>query len=94
MLTLLQIDKMSSLTKHQVVKTGSGQNVNATKCFGTKFYFFNLFSESPTNAKVRVTRRLEKNLPNFSKNSPKSHPVKKGQNIYKRAQFESPKHLH
>jgi len=40
-----------------------------------------------------VTRRLEKNWPNFSKNSPKSHQVKKGQNIYNKAQFESPKPL-
>jgi hypothetical protein len=31
-------------------------------------------------------------LPNFSKNSPKSCKVKKGQNTYKKAQFESPKH--
>jgi hypothetical protein len=42
----------------------------------------------------RVTRQLEKKLPNFSKNSPKSHQVKKGQNIYNKAQFENPKHLH
>jgi hypothetical protein len=40
-----------------------------------------------------VTRRLEKNLPNFSKNSPKSCRVKKGQNFYNKAQFESPRHL-
>jgi hypothetical protein len=33
-------------------------------------------------------------LPNFSKNSPKICQVKKGQNIYTKAQFESPKHLH
>jgi hypothetical protein len=30
----------------------------------------------------------------FSKNSPKSCQVKKGQNIYNKAQFENPKHLH
>ncbi len=30
----------------------------------------------------------------FSKNSPKSHQVKKGQNICNKAQFQSPKHLH
>jgi hypothetical protein len=35
-----------------------------------------------------------KKVPNFSKNSPKSCQVKKGQNIYNKAQFESPKHLH
>jgi hypothetical protein len=33
-------------------------------------------------------------LPNFSKSSPKSFQVKQGQNIYNKAQFESPKHLH
>jgi hypothetical protein len=37
--------------------------------------------------------RLEKKSPNVSKNSPKSCQVKKGQNIYSKAQFESPKHL-
>jgi hypothetical protein len=42
----------------------------------------------------RVTRRLEKKLPNFSTNRPKSCQVKKGQNIYNKAQFESPKLLH
>jgi len=42
---------------------------------------------------TRVTRRLEKNSPNFSKNSPKSQQVKKGNNSYSKAQFESPKHL-
>jgi hypothetical protein len=47
-----------------------------------------------SKAQTRVTRRLEKKLPNFSKNSPKSHQVKKGQNIYNKAQFKSPKHLH
>jgi hypothetical protein len=40
-----------------------------------------------------VTRRLEKNSPNFSKNSPESCRVKKGQNIYKKAKLVSPKHL-
>jgi hypothetical protein len=40
-----------------------------------------------------VTRQLEKKLSIFSKNSPKSCHVKKGQNIYNKAQFESPKHL-
>jgi hypothetical protein len=49
---------------------------------------------SVSNNTARVTRRLEKKLPNFSKNSPKSHQVKKGQNIYNKAQFESQKHLH
>jgi len=33
------------------------------------------------------------NSPYFSKNSPKSHQVKKGQNIYNKAHLESPKHL-
>jgi len=37
---------------------------------------------------------IGKKLPNFSKNSPKSCQVKKGQNIYNKAQFENPKHLH
>jgi hypothetical protein len=41
----------------------------------------------------RVTRRLEKNSPKFSKNSPKSCQVKKGQNIYNKAQIENQKHL-
>ena len=41
-----------------------------------------------------MTRRLEKKLPNFSKNSPKSRQVKKGQNIYNKAEFKSPEHLH
>jgi hypothetical protein len=38
-----------------------------------------------------VTRRLKK-LPNCSKNSQKSCQIKKGQNIFNKAQFESPKH--
>jgi hypothetical protein len=42
----------------------------------------------------RVTRRFEKKLPNFSKSSSKSLQRKKGQNIYNKAQYESPKHLH
>jgi hypothetical protein len=37
---------------------------------------------------------VEKNLTSFSKNSPKKWPSQKGQNIYNKAQFESPKHLH
>jgi hypothetical protein len=37
---------------------------------------------------------FKKISPNFSKNSPKSCQVKKGQNIYNVAQFENPKHLH
>jgi hypothetical protein len=36
---------------------------------------------------------IGKKLPNFSKNSPKSCQVKKGQNIYNKAQFENTKHL-
>jgi hypothetical protein len=36
----------------------------------------------------------KKKMPKFSKNSPKSLQVKKGQNIYNKAQFENPKHLH
>jgi len=36
---------------------------------------------------------IRKKLPNFSKNSPESCQVKKGQNIYNEAQFENPKHL-
>jgi hypothetical protein len=42
---------------------------------------------------VRVIRRFKK-LPKFSMISPKSSQVKKGQNIYNKAQFESPKHQH
>jgi hypothetical protein len=41
----------------------------------------------------RVTKDLKKNSPNFSKSNPKSLQGKKGQNIYNKAQFESPKHL-
>ncbi len=41
----------------------------------------------------RVTRRFEK-MPNFSKSSLNSLQAQKGQNIYNKAQFESPKHLH
>jgi hypothetical protein len=37
---------------------------------------------------------IKKKSPNFSKNRPKCHVVKKGQNIYNKAQFENPKHLH
>jgi hypothetical protein len=40
-----------------------------------------------------VTKRLVKKLPFFQNNSPKSCQVKKGQNIYNKAQFESQKHL-
>jgi hypothetical protein len=39
-------------------------------------------------------QKIRKKLPNFSKNSPKSRQVKKGQNMYNNAQFESQKHLH
>ncbi len=39
-------------------------------------------------------QKITKKLPNLSKDSPKSHKVKKGQNIYIKAEFESPKHLH
>ncbi len=42
----------------------------------------------------RVTRRLEKNCQIFQKNCPKRCHVKKDQNIYNKAQFENPKHLH
>jgi hypothetical protein len=41
----------------------------------------------------RATRRLVKKIAKFFKNSPKSCQVKKGQNIYNKAQFENPKHL-
>jgi len=41
-----------------------------------------------------VTRQSEKNAPIFLKNGPKSCKVKKGQNIYSKAQFESPDYLH
>jgi hypothetical protein len=33
-------------------------------------------------------------MPIFSKSSPNSLQVKKGQNIYNKAQYEKPKHLH
>jgi hypothetical protein len=38
-----------------------------------------------------VTRKLEKNCQIFQIIAPKSCQVKKGQNIYNKAQFESPK---
>jgi hypothetical protein len=41
----------------------------------------------------RVTRRLEKNRQIFPKIAPKVAKSTKGQNIYNKAQFESPKHL-
>jgi hypothetical protein len=47
-----------------------------------------------TYPKDRVTRRLEKNCQIFQRIAQKSCQVKKGQNIYNKAQFESPKHLH
>jgi hypothetical protein len=43
---------------------------------------------------ISVTRRLLKNLQFFSKSSPNSLQAKKRQNIYNKAQYESPKHLH
>ncbi len=50
----------------------------------------------PSTCLLRVTRRFlnKKNLPNFSKSSPNGLQVKKDQNIYNKAQFENPKHLH
>ncbi len=42
----------------------------------------------------RVTRRFEKNSPNFEKVAQKVSKSKEGQNIYNKAQFESPKHVH
>ncbi len=39
-------------------------------------------------------QKVRKKSPNFSKSRPKSLQVNKGQNIYNKAQFESPKHLH
>ncbi len=42
---------------------------------------------------TRVTRRLEKNSPNF-RLAPKVAKSKKGQNVYNKTQFESPKHIH
>jgi hypothetical protein len=41
-----------------------------------------------------VTRRFDKKSPNILKSSPKSLQAKKGQNIYSKARFESPKHQH
>jgi hypothetical protein len=44
---------------------------------------------------IRVTRRLvKKNRPNYRKSSPNSCQIKKCQNIFIKAQFESQKHLH
>jgi hypothetical protein len=37
--------------------------------------------------------KITKKLPNITKSSPKSHQVKKGQNIFNKSQFESPRHL-
>jgi len=42
----------------------------------------------------RVTRRLEKNCQIFERIAEKVAKSKQGQNIYNKAQFESPKHLH
>jgi hypothetical protein len=53
----------------------------------TEFIAMTLFTH-------RVTRIFEENLPNISKSSPSGLQVKKGQNIYNRAQFENTKHLH
>jgi hypothetical protein len=50
--------------------------------------------QHPTKLTPRVTNNWEKKLPKFSKNSPKSHQVKKCQNIYNKAQFENSKHPH
>jgi hypothetical protein len=36
----------------------------------------------------------KKNSPNILKDSPQSCQVKKSQNIYNKAQFENPKHVH
>jgi hypothetical protein len=38
-------------------------------------------------------QKVSKKIAKISKNSPNSCQVKKGQNIYSKAQFESPKHL-
>jgi hypothetical protein len=43
---------------------------------------------------IRVTRRFEKKIAQFFKSSLNGLQVKKGQNIYNKAQFEYPKHLH
>jgi hypothetical protein len=49
----------------------------------------------PYSALVQGDQKVRKNnLPNFSKSSPESLQVKKGQNVYYKAQFESPKHQH
>jgi hypothetical protein len=42
---------------------------------------------------VRVTRRLEKNCQIFQKIAQKVAKSTKAKNIYKKAKFESPKHL-
>jgi hypothetical protein len=41
-----------------------------------------------------VTRQLEKNCQIFQRIAQKVTKSKKGQNIYNKAQFENPKHLH
>ncbi len=42
----------------------------------------------------RVIGKFEKEFAQFFKISPRLLQVKKGQNIYNKAQFENPKHLH
>jgi hypothetical protein len=62
-MTLLQIDKMFSLKKHQVVKTVSGQNVNSTKCFGTKFYFlifFRIANKRQSQGDQKIRKKIAK----------------------------------
>jgi hypothetical protein len=53
-----------------------------------------LCQRSEANPSQGDQKIRKKNLPKFSKNSQIRHQVKKGQNIYNKAQFESPKHQH
>jgi hypothetical protein len=81
----------SSVTKEKSIITLTPAQIIRCHKFKTweSFYF-----KATQRDCDQVTRRLEKNLPNFSKKSPKSCQVKKSQNINNKAQFENPKHLH
>jgi len=43
---------------------------------------------------IQSDQTIRKKYAKFSKNYPKSRQVKKGQNIYNKAQLKNPKHLH
>jgi len=79
--------KLSQFKLHFMMWSGCPSH--PTKTFQDKHYNSkkNLFSSDQGDQKMR------KNLPNFSKIAQKVAKSKKGQNIYNKAQFESPKHL-